>query len=140
MYFTKFFSNVKKEYIYKIIICEKRMRALKQIINEDMSNIKYDDLNVKRFNIEEEKKFKKSKNYIGDNIINEIQKSEEKYYTVELAQEQFENIFIQNLEFLIFYKTKFEDCLANFMETRETMKLIQKDYRKITEDIINDKI
>ena len=140
MYFTKFFNNTKKEYIYKIIICEQKIRVLKQLINEDMLDITYEDLNVRRFKIEEEQKFKKSKNYIGDDVINKIQESNDKYYIMELTQKQFENIFVQSIDYLIFYKTKFEKCLENFTESRNTMKLMQKDYKKITEDLINDKI
>ena len=140
MYFNKYYNATIKKYTTKIVISENELRTLKEIIKEDMTDINYNDMDVKRFKIENEMKLKKDKSYIGDEAIENIEDDfETKYYIIELTQEQFDKISEQSMHFLVNYKQWLDRLKDINLETTETMHRIVKDYEKITNDLLDEK-
>lgn len=111
MYFNKYYSYKTKEYIHKTILSEYELKVFRKIIREDMPEVDYNKLLIRKFNLENEYKYINSPNSVGIDALKEIEKSGDRYYTVELTDSEFEELFEQNFR-----------CMVRFKENYDIMK------------------
>ena len=95
MYFNKYYSYKTKGYIYKTILTEDELFMFKHIVKKYMPEVEYNKISIRRLNIENEYKYIKSPNSIGEKVLDEIKRSSLKHYMVELTKEEQEEMYEQ---------------------------------------------
>ena len=111
MYFNKYYSYRTEEYIHKIVMSSKDLFLFRKIVYMNMPDVDYGKLLIKKFAIQNELKYINSPNSIGENALKQIIDSEDKYYSLELTDEEYEELFEELFKCLILYKGCYDEII-----------------------------
>ena len=111
MYFNKYYSYRTEEYIHKIVMSSKDLFLFRKIVYVNMPDVDYGKLLIKKFDIQNELKYVNSPNSIGENALKQIIDSEDKYYSLELTDEEYEELFEELFKCLILYKGCYDEII-----------------------------
>ena len=111
MYFNKYYSYRTEEYIHKIVMSSKDLFLFRKIVYMNMPDVDYGKLLIKKFDIQNELKYINSPNSIGENALKQIIDSEDKYYSLELTDEEYEELFEELFKCLILYKGCYDEII-----------------------------
>ena len=76
-----------------------------------MPDVDYGKLLIKKFDVQNELKYINSPNSIGENALKQIIDSEDKYYSLELTDEEYEELFEELFKCLILYKGCYDEII-----------------------------
>ena len=111
MYFNKYYSYRTEEYIHKIVMSSKDLFLFRKIVYVNMPDVDYGKLLIKKFDVQNELKYINSPNSIGENALKQIIDSEDKYYSLELTDEEYEELFEELFKCLILYKGCYDELI-----------------------------
>ena len=111
MYFNKYYSYRTEEYIHKIVMSSKDLFLFRKIVYMNMPDVDYGKLLIKKFDVQNELKYINSPNSIGENALKQIIDSEDKYYSLELTDEEYEELFEELFKCLILYKGCYDEII-----------------------------
>ncbi len=131
MYNTKYYSFKDKKYIYKTIFSQNELKTFKEVLN-DYTDVEYSKLYVKPLDIKEEYKYSSSPNSIGFDAIKEIEESGDKYYVIELVQEEMEEMYGELFKASIFAHAKYK---TEIKRRKEELEESIKETDRIREEL-----
>ena len=111
MYFNKYYSYRTEEYIHKIVMSSKDLFLFRKIVYMNMPDVDYGKLLIKKFDVQNELKYINSPNSIGEHALKQIIDSEDKYYSLELTDEEYEELFEELFKCLILYKGCYDEII-----------------------------